>query len=147
MLTLHLVITHFTYVWKEKEVLAFIYDGLYFRPTSITHTATSSYYGLVKLSDSTSSKASNTASSVKAVKSAYDLANTANTTASTAQSALDTHAADSTVHVTADEKSAWNAKVDATELAKKQNKVTYGTTDLTAGSSVLATGELYFVYE
>lgn len=57
------------------------------------------------------------------------------------------HSGNSTIHVTADEKSAWNAKADATELAKKQNKVTYGTTDLTAGSSVLATGELYFVYE
>ena len=34
-----------------------------------------------------------------------------------------------------------------TELAKKQNKVTYSTSDLTAGSSALATGEIYFVYE
>ena len=34
-----------------------------------------------------------------------------------------------------------------TELAKKQNKVTYGTSDLTAGSSALATGDIYFVYE
>lgn len=57
------------------------------------------------------------------------------------------HSGNTTIHVTADEKSAWNAKADATELAKKQNKVTYGTTDLTAGSSALATGELYFVYE
>lgn len=57
------------------------------------------------------------------------------------------HSGNTTIHVTADEKSAWNAKVDVTELAKKQNKVTYGTTDLTAGSSALATGELYFVYE
>lgn len=70
---------------------------------------------------------------------------------------LAAHLANGTVHVTADEKSAWNAKADAaesattayvdTELAKKQNKVTYGTTDLTAGSSALATGEIYFVYE
>ena len=57
------------------------------------------------------------------------------------------HSGNTTIHVTADEKSAWNAKANATELAKKQNKVTYGTTDLTAGSSALATGELYFVYE
>lgn len=57
------------------------------------------------------------------------------------------HSGNTTIHVTADEKSAWNAKADVTELAKKQNKVTYGTTDLKAGSSVLATGELYFVYE
>lgn len=34
-----------------------------------------------------------------------------------------------------------------TELAKKQNKVSYSTSDLTAGSSALASGEIYFVYE
>lgn len=28
-----------------------------------------------------------------------------------------------------------------------EKKITYGTTDLTAGSSTLATGTLYFVYE
>ena len=37
--------------------------------------------------------------------------------------------------------------INDNELAKKQNKVTYGTNDLTAGSSALATGEIYFVYE
>ena len=33
------------------------------------------------------------------------------------------------------------------ELATKQNKVTYSTTDLTAGTSELATGEIYLVFE
>ena len=33
------------------------------------------------------------------------------------------------------------------QLANKQNKVTYSTTDLTAGTSTLATGDIYFVYE
>lgn len=34
-----------------------------------------------------------------------------------------------------------------TETATKQTKITYSTTDLTAGSSDLATGEFYAVYE
>lgn len=33
------------------------------------------------------------------------------------------------------------------EIENKQNKITYSTTDLTAGTSQLATGELYVVYE
>ena len=48
------------------------------------------------------------------------------------------HTSDSTVHVTAEEKAAWNAKADAPS---------YGTEDLGAGTSSLETGKLYFVYE
>ena len=48
------------------------------------------------------------------------------------------HTSDSTVHVTAEEKAAWNAKADAPS---------YGTEDLKAGTSSLETGKLYFVYE
>ena len=48
------------------------------------------------------------------------------------------HTSDSTVHVTAKEKAAWNAKADA---------YSYGTEDLVAGTSSLETGKLYFVYE
>lgn len=83
-------------------------------PTSHASTATtygigtSSNYGHVKLSDSTSSTSAASAgiaASPKAVKAAYDLA------------------------------------------ASKAPAYTYGTTDLTAGTSELATGTLYFVYE
>ena len=35
----------------------------------------------------------------------------------------------------------------APEFAKKQNKVTYGTTDLTPGESELYTGDIYVMYE
>lgn len=38
-------------------------------------------------------------------------------------------------------------KVIAAELAKKAPAYTYGTTDLTAGTSPLEEGKLYFVYE
>lgn len=48
------------------------------------------------------------------------------------------HASNTTIHVTAAEKDAWNGKAPA---------YTYGTADLTAGTSALETGKLYFVYE
>lgn len=97
---------------------------------------------------------------------------------------LTAHTGDTTVHITAAERTAWNAKSNFSgsynDLTNKptipaavtvdsalsssstnpvQNKVvnsalsgkapayTYGTTDLTAGTSSLATGVLYFVYE
>lgn len=98
--------------WKANTVVSFVYDGTYFRPTSISSKANSVYYGLTKLSSATNSTSTAVAATPSAVKKAYDLANTANT-----------------------------------GLANKQNKVTYGTDDLTAGTSELADGELYFVYE
>lgn len=48
------------------------------------------------------------------------------------------HASDTVVHITAAERTAWNSKAPA---------YTYGTDDLTAGTSELATGTLHFVYE
>ena len=86
-------------------------------------------------------------------------------------SAIDKHVANGDVHVTAEEKQKWNnvdfsaieaqvqtaqttaneAKTVATNAQTTANSkapmYTYGTADLTAGSSPLATGTLYFVYE
>ena len=59
-------------------------------------------------------------------------------TASEVGAAPSSHASNTTIHVTAAEKEAWNGKAPA---------YTYGTEDLTAGSSALETGKLYFVYE
>ena len=61
-----------------------------------------------------------------------------NLSASDVGAAPASHTSDSTVHVTAEEKAAWNAKADAPS---------YGTEDLEAGTSSLETGKLYFVYE
>lgn len=81
---------------------------------------------------------------------------------------LDGHEDDTTAHVTAAERTAWNAKQNAltfdttptngstnpvtsggvySALADKAPAYQYSTTDLTAGTSELATGALYFVYE
>ena len=59
-------------------------------------------------------------------------------TASDVGAAPASHTSDSTVHVTAEEKAAWNAQADAPS---------YGPEDLEAGTSSLETGRLYFVYE
>lgn len=93
-----------TYQWGANEVVGFVYDGTYFRMLD-GMIATTTYYGMTKLSSSTSSTSTSVAATSSAVKAAYDLANS------------------------------------------KAPAYTYGTTDLTAGSSALETGKLYFVYE
>ncbi len=60
--------------------------------------------------------------------------------ASAVQSNLNNHTGNSAIHITASERSSWNGKLDA-------SKIVASTTDLTAGSSALATGTLYLVYE
>lgn len=89
-----------TYMWYSGAVVTFVYDGTYWIMQNGT-TATTTYYGLTKLSDSTSSTSKTLAATANAVKQAYDLA----------------------------------------------NRISYGTTDYTAGSTALTTGNIYLVYE
>lgn len=65
-----------TYQWAANEVVGFVYDGTYFRMLD-GMIANTTYYGMTKLSSSTSSTATNLAATPSAVKSAYDLANAA----------------------------------------------------------------------
>ena len=73
-----------------------------------------------------------------------------------------THVDDTVKHISAEERAGWNAKAPANHthddryytetevndlLAKRAPAYTYGTADLTAGSSPLASGTLHFVYE
>lgn len=60
--------------------------------------------------------------------------------ASAVQSNLNAHTGNTTMHITASERSSWNGKLDA-------SKIVASTTDLTDGVSSLATGTLYLVYE
>lgn len=62
------------YYWTSGEVVDFIYDGTNF-VMSNKGTATTTYYGLTKLSSSTSSTSTALAATPSAVKAAYDLAN------------------------------------------------------------------------
>lgn len=64
------------YQIAAKQVICFIYDGESFRVQGGS-LATTTYYGLTKLSSSTSSTATNMAATPSAVKAAYDLANAA----------------------------------------------------------------------
>lgn len=61
-----------------KAVVGFVYDGTVYRMLDST-IATTTYYGMTKLSSSTSSTSTSTAATSSAVKAAYDLANAANT--------------------------------------------------------------------
>lgn len=65
------------YMWQAGEVVEFVYDGTNYVMTK-GGLGTTTYYGLVKLSSSTSSTSTSLAATPSAVKSAYDLANTAN---------------------------------------------------------------------
>lgn len=106
--------------WRPQSVVSFIYNVNQERwQISKGNAATTTYYGLTKLSSAIDDTSTTLAATPSAVKQAYDLANTANTTANS------------------------NTAV----IENKQNKVLYGTDDLTAGTSELADGELYFVYE
>lgn len=62
------------YYWVAGEVVDFVYDGTNF-VMSAKGTATTTYYGLTKLSSSTSSTSTALAATPSAVKTAYDLAN------------------------------------------------------------------------
>lgn len=62
------------YMWKAGEVVGFAYDGSAYRAFEAGQASTT-YYGVTKLSDSTSSTSSVLAATPKAVKAAYDLAN------------------------------------------------------------------------
>ena len=62
--------------WYPKEIVRFVYDGEYWIMQNAAR-ANAYYYGVTKLSTSTSSTASDLAATPSAVKSAYDKANSA----------------------------------------------------------------------
>lgn len=66
------------YQIAPKVVVGFVYDGTVYRMLDST-IATTTYYGVTKLSSSTNSTSTIMAATPSAVKEAYDLANEANT--------------------------------------------------------------------
>ena len=62
------------YEWQAGEVLQFVYDGSYWVLTD-GGIATTTYYGVTKLSSATNSTSNALAATASAVKAAYDLAN------------------------------------------------------------------------
>ena len=60
-----------SYYWKAGQTILFIYDGTYFVGLSQS-VATTTYYGITKLTSSTSSTSTSLAATASAVKAAYD---------------------------------------------------------------------------
>lgn len=60
-----------TYMWRSGEVVLFVYNGSYWELISKS-TATTTYYGLTKLSSSVTSTSTTLAATASAVKAAYD---------------------------------------------------------------------------
>ncbi len=60
-----------TYAWKPMQTVLFIYDGSYYVALMMS-TATTTYYGLTRLTSSTSSTSTGLAATASAVKAAYD---------------------------------------------------------------------------
>lgn len=64
--------------WEPNSYVTFLYDGVYWRIISMSpEEATTYYYGVTKLSTSTSSTSTSLAATPSAVKQAYDLAKAA----------------------------------------------------------------------
>ena len=59
------------YVWKPLQTVLFIYDGTYYVGLALSY-ATTGYYGITKLSNSTASTSTTLAATANAVKLAYD---------------------------------------------------------------------------
>lgn len=64
---------NYRYYWKAGEMVAFVHTGTYWIMLD-QGTATTTYYGMTKLSSSTSSTSTSVAATPSAVKAAYDLA-------------------------------------------------------------------------
>ncbi len=60
-----------TYAWKPLQTVLFIYDGTYYVAFMLSY-ATTGYYGITKLSNSTASTSTTLAATANAVKLAYD---------------------------------------------------------------------------
>lgn len=63
-------------MWHANQIVEFVFDGTYWLMVT-PGDATTSYEGVVKLTDSTSSTSTTTAATPNSVKTAYDLANAA----------------------------------------------------------------------
>lgn len=70
------------YYWAGREVVGFVYDGTCFRMLE-GQAATTTYYGVTKLSTSTSSSSTSVAATPSAVKAAYELAESKQSPATT----------------------------------------------------------------
>lgn len=128
------------YFWNTGEVVDFVYDGTNYVMEG-KGLATTTYYGVTKLSSSTSSTSTSLAATPSAVKSAYDLANTANTQATTNATDI------STINTTLTGKQ--DKLVSGTNIKTINGETLLGSGDLTieAGSSITELTSNFNVWE
>ena len=116
------------YYWSAGEVVDFVYDGTNYVMEG-KGVATTTYYGVTKLSSSTSSTSTSLAATPSAVKTAYDLANTANTQATANATDI------GTINT--------NISTINTTLGNKQDALVSGTNIKTInGTSLLGSGNI-----
>lgn len=132
-----LSVTNARYFWQDGEVVDFVYDGTYYLLVR-SGTASTTWYGLTKLSNDVTSTSTALAATANSVKTAYDAATAAQTTADNASSAA------SAAQTTAN--SASSAATAAQTTANSKAAVTLSTTDIGEGAT-LAANTLYGVYE
>lgn len=136
------------YHWLAGEVVEFIYDGTNFIMVN-GGVATTTYYGVTKLSSSTSSTSTALAATASAVKSAYDLANGKSTVSFTQTQSSGTEVGQITINGTttslyaptpaAQVQSNWT-EADNTSAAYIQNKPTLGTAAAKGVDSTITSG-------
>lgn len=100
----------------------------------------------------TTRKVNGKALSADITLSAADVGADASGAADTVQTNLTNHTNDTVKHITAAERTAWNSKAAGNHTHTPTSigaapAYTYGTTDMTAGTTALATGTLYLMYE
>lgn len=129
--------------WGAGQVVTLTFDGTNWNMQGAGQGSTSAA-GLLQLTDSTSSTSTTTAATPNSVRAAYNLADTANTNAgSAATAAASAQSAAQSAQQTAD--SASQAAAAAQQAVS--GKIVASTTPLTPGTSTLASGVLYVVYE
>jgi hypothetical protein len=154
------------YEWRAGQTVVFTYDGSYW-VIDDCGVADTSYVGKVKLNSSTSSTSTTEAATPSAVKAAYDLANgkqnaltfdsmpTANSTNPVTSGGVKTALDGKQSTLTFDTTPTQNSTNPVTSggiytalnnLPSGGATITYGNTDLVAGTSQLATGEFYAYY-
>jgi hypothetical protein len=100
----------------------------------------------------TTRKVNGKALSADVTLSAADVGADAAGAAAGVQTNLTNHTNDTVKHITAAERTAWNGKAAGNHTHTPASigaapAYTYGTTDMTAGTTTLATGTLYLMYE
>ena len=134
--------------WTAKEVVSFVYDGTAFVMLEKAHASTSNY-GVVKLSSATDNTTSSLAATPSAVKKAYDLASGKSTVSVSPITSSGTNIADITIDGITTQLYApnggGNAEIVYCECADSDSTVAKTASVVTGSFTSLTTGALVAV--